>query len=101
MVTELNAQATGGCKNNEREGDEDGGVNREFLDVVRKRQLKYLGHLMTHDCLENRFSMTILRKGESEEDKESHLVPVALRIFMGTQRWQGCCGWRNVERDDV
>ena len=28
------------------------GVRRELLGTVRKRQLKFLGHLLRHDCLE-------------------------------------------------
>ena len=28
------------------------GVKRELLNVVRRRQLKFLGHLLRHDCLE-------------------------------------------------
>ena len=28
------------------------GLRRELLEAVRKRQLKFLGHLLRHDCLE-------------------------------------------------
>ena len=31
---------------------EEAGVKREVMGAMRRRQLKFLGHLLRHDCLE-------------------------------------------------
>ena len=78
------------------------GVKKELLNVVSNKQLKFLGHLLRHECLQNKkLSWENQKGGELEEDREPQLVRVSFRVVLEVQRWPDWCGWRKIEKCDI
>ena len=87
MVLDENIQPSMELNKNERKRDGEGGVKIKWLNVVWKRRLKFLGHVLRLECLEKVGFLGKIEGGRARgRQRITFGTRVSLRIFLEVQR---------------